>query len=132
MKLMRMLAIAALLASSTLAYGQEEIDVMSANIPFAFTAGGVSMPAGHYVISHVEDAQLWKIWTPGHAIFLTSRSRRLKHAPATSLLLFDRDATGYTLRQLQQRAEKEVAEVGKPGPVKESPQQVAVITALPR
>jgi hypothetical protein len=35
MKLMQMLAVAALLASSHLVYGQQETDVMSANIPFA-------------------------------------------------------------------------------------------------
>ena len=44
MKLMRMIAVAALLAASPLAYGQET-DLMSVNVPFAFTAGGVSMPA---------------------------------------------------------------------------------------
>ena len=66
MKLMRMLAVAALLASSHLVYGQDETDVMSANVPFAFTAAGVSMPAGHYVISHLQGEQLWRIRTPGH------------------------------------------------------------------
>jgi hypothetical protein len=132
MKLIRMLAVAALLASSHLVYGQDETDVMSANVPFAFTAAGVSMPAGYYVISQVQGDQLWKIRTPGHAIFLTSRPHPLKHAPATSVLLFDHDANGYTLRQFQQQAEKEAAEVGQPSRTKERPQQVAAVTAIPR
>jgi hypothetical protein len=133
MKLMRMLAVAALLASSHLVYGQDETDVMSANVPFAFTADGVSMPAGQYVISRVLDTQLWRIRTSGHAIFLTSRPHPLKHPPANSLLVFDHDAAGYTLLQFQQQAEKEVAEVGKPGRATErTAQQVAVVTALHR
>lgn len=132
MKLMPMLAVAALLASSHLVYGQDEIDVMSANVPFAFTAAGVSMPAGYYVISHMQGEQLWRIRTPGHAIFLTSRPRQLKHAPDTSVLLFDHDANGYTLLQFQQQAENEAAEVRHPNRTDESPQQVAAVTATPR
>jgi hypothetical protein len=130
MKLMRMLAVAALLASSHLVYGQNETDVMSANVPFAFTAGGVSMPAGPYVISHVQGGQLWKIRTFGRAIYVTSRPRQLRKAPATSVLLFDHDATGYTLLQLQQQARREVAEVTAPNRAKEgrsAAQQVASV-----
>ncbi len=132
MKLMRMLAVAALLASSHLVYGQDETDVMSANVPFAFTAAGVSMPAGYYVISHVQGEQLWRIRTPGHAIFLTSRPRQLKHAPDTSVLIFDHDANGYTLLQFQQQAEEQAAEVDRSNRTKERPQQIATVTALPR
>ncbi len=132
MKLMRMLAVAALLASSHLVYGQDETDVMSANVPFAFTAAGISMPAGYYVISHVQGEQLWRIRTPGHAIFLTSRPRQLKHAPDNSVLIFDHDANGYTLRQFQQQAENEAAEVGKPSRTIERPQQIATVRAISR
>jgi hypothetical protein len=134
MKLMRMLAVAALLASSHLAFGQDETDVMSVNIPFAFTAAGTSMPAGHYVISRVQDFQLWRLRTNGHAIFVTSRPRQIKQAPANSLLLFDHDGTGYTLLQFQEGAQKQVAEVAQPGRANErrSAQQVATVTALPR
>ena len=121
-----------MLASSHLVYGQDETDVMSANVPFAFTAAGVSMPAGYYVISHMQGEQLWRIRTPGHAIFLTSRPRQLKHAPDTSVLLFDHDANGYTLLQFQQQAENEAAEVDQPNRTKESPQQIAAVTATPQ
>lgn len=90
------------------------------------------MPAGYYVISHVQGERLWRIRTPGHAIFLTSRPRQLKHVPDTSVLIFDHDANGYTLRQFQQQAENEAAEVGKPSRTIERPQQIATVTALPR
>jgi hypothetical protein len=136
MKLMQILAVAALLASSHLAYGQDETDVISANVPFAFTAAGVSMPAGHYVISRVQvGGQLWRLRTFGHAAFLTSRPRALHKAPAVSALLFDRDATGYTLSQFQQQAQTDAAEVANPGRAerrKSTTQQVASVTVPAR
>lgn len=131
MKLMRMVAIAALLASSHLVYGQEETDVMSANIPFAFSAAGVAMPAGHYVISHVRAPWLWKIRTPGHMVFLTATPRDVKHPSPTSLLLFDRQGTTYTLLQFQQQGQQDVAAVQVPHRAKESRstgQQIATVT----
>jgi hypothetical protein len=135
MKLMRMLAVAALLASSHLVYGQAETDVMSANVPFTFTAGGVSMPPGHYVISRVEGAPIWKLQTFGRSIYVTSQTRALHKTPAASSLLFDRDATGYTLTQFQQRAQDEAAQVSAPRGAKErrsTTQQVASVTVPAR
>ena len=133
MKLMRMLAVTALLASSHLVYGQGETQVMTVNVPFAFTAAGVSMPAGHYVISRAQQGQLWRLRTFGHSdVFLTATPRELRHAASNSSLLFDRDGTGYALRQIQEKAQIGVAQVLEPGRAKEhtsTGQQVALVTA---
>lgn len=135
MKLMRMIAIAALLASSHLVYGQDETDVMSANIPFAFTANGVAMPAGQYVVSQVRANWLWKIRTPGHMVYLTATPRELKQVSQTSRLIFSHEGTSYTLLQLQQQAQKGAVEVAAPDRAKErrSPgQQIATVTVPAR
>jgi hypothetical protein len=92
MKPMRMLAVTALLASSHLVYGQDETPVMTANVPFAFTAAGVSLPAGRYLISRAQEGQLWKLHTFGHVdVYLMVTPREVRQAPATSVLLFDHD-----------------------------------------
>jgi hypothetical protein len=115
MKLMRMLAVAALLASSHLVYGQDETPVMTVNVPFAFTAGGVSMPAGHYVISRAEEGQLWKLQTFAHPdVYLTVTPREVSQAPASSVIVFERNASGYALRQFDQKAQTDVAQVVEP------------------
>lgn len=136
MKLMRMLAVSALLASSHLVYGQGEIPVMAVNVPFAFTAAGTSMPAGRYIIWRAQEGQIWRLRTFGHAdIFVTATPREVKQKPATSVLLFDHDADGYTLRQIQQEAETDAAEILGPSHAKARkavPQEVAVVTASAR
>src|SRR5882757_9465537 len=119
MKLMRMLAVAALLASSQLAYGQDETQVMTVNVPFAFTAAGVSMPAGRYELSRVQVGQLWKLRTFGHIdVYVKITPRELRTAPASSLLVFNHDAAGYTLRQIQEKAQTDVAQVVEPSRAK--------------
>jgi hypothetical protein len=119
MKLMRMLAVTALLASSHLVFGQAETQVMSVNVPFAFTAAGISMPAGHYVISRSREGQLWELRSFDRAhIYLTAKPRELRQAPASSSLVFDHDATGYTLRQIQEKAETNMAQVAEPSRAK--------------
>jgi hypothetical protein len=135
MKLMRMLGIAALLASSHLVYGQDETPVMTANVPFAFTAAGVSLPAGRYVISRVQEGQLWKLRTFGHVdVYVTVTPRELRRAPATSLLLFDHDAAGYSLRQIREKAQTDVAQVVEPRGAKahRNTEEVASVTAQGR
>jgi hypothetical protein len=136
MKLMRMFAVAALLVSSHLAYGQDETPVMTANVPFNFTAAGVSMPAGHYVISRVQQGRLWKLRTFGHTdVYLTVTPRELRRASGASLLLFDHDATGYALRQFHEKAQTDIAQVVEPSESKthRSPtQEVATVRALGR
>ena len=128
MKLMRMLAVAALLASSHLVYGQDETQVMTVNVPFAFTAGSVSMPAGHYVISRVQDFRLWKLTTFGHrGVYITITPRELRQAPAMSRLVFNHDATGYVLSQIQEREQTDTAQVVEPH--KSTNQEVAFVTA---
>ena len=128
MKLMRMLAVGALVASSHLVYGQRETQVMTVNVPFGFTAGSVSMPAGHYVISRVQEFQLWKLSTFGHSgVYVTITPRELRQAPATSRLVFNHDATGYALSQIQQGAQTDVAQVVQPH--KSANQEVAFVTA---
>jgi hypothetical protein len=136
MKLMRMLAVTALLASSHLVYGQDETPVMTANVPFAFTAAGVSMPAGQYVISRTEVGQLWKLQTFAHPdVYLTVTPREVSQAPASSLLVFDRNATGYALRQFHQIAQTDVAQVVEPNRAKarkSTAQEVSTVRVLGR
>lgn len=136
MKLTRMLAVAALLASSHLVYGQDETPMMTANVPFAFTAGGVSMPAGPYVISRLQQSQLWKLQPFSHpGIYLTVTPRDVRQAPETSLLVFDRNATGYALRQFQEKAQTDVAQVVDPSRAKarkSTAQEVSTVRALGR
>jgi hypothetical protein len=128
MKLMRMLVVGVLLASSHLVYGQGETQVMTVNVPFAFTAAGVSMPAGRYVISRVQDFALWKLTTFGHpGVYITITPRELRQAPATSRLVFNHDATGYALSQIQQGAQTDVAQVVQPH--KSPNQELAFVTA---
>jgi hypothetical protein len=136
MKLMRMLAVTALLASSHLVYGQAETPVMSVNIPFAFTAAGVSMPAGHYAISRSLEGQLWELRSFDRAhIYLTAKPRELRQAPASSLLVFEHDAAGYTLRQIQEKAQTDIAQVVEPSRAKShksTGQEVASVRVLGR
>jgi hypothetical protein len=128
MKLMPMLAVGALLASSHLVYGQGETQVMTVNVPFAFTAGSVSMPAGRYVISRVQDFQLWKLTAFGHpGVYVTITPRELRKAPDTSRLVFNHDATGYALSQIQQGAQTDIAQVVQPH--KSTKQELAFVTA---
>jgi hypothetical protein len=136
MKLMRMLAVGALIASSHLLYGQDETQVMTVNVPFAFTAAGVSMPAGHYVISRVQEFRLWKLATYGHGdVYVQMTPREIRQAPATSRLLFNHDAEGYALRQIQERAQTDIAQVVEPRGAKahkSTNQEVALVTAQRR
>jgi hypothetical protein len=133
---MRMLAVAALLASSHLVYGQHETQVMTVNVPFAFTASGVSMPAGHYVISRLQVGQLWKLRTFGHMdVYVKVTPREVRQAPAASQLVFNHDATGYTLRQIQEQAETGVAQLVEPSRSKarkSTSEDVASVRALAR
>lgn len=130
MKLMRIFSVAAMLGSSHLVYGQDETKMMTVNVPFAFTAADTSMPAGHYVISRLQTGQLWKIETFGHmGVYLKVTPRELRQAPSASVLVFDRDATGYTLRQFQQKAETDVAQVVEPSR-KSTATDVATVRAL--
>jgi hypothetical protein len=136
MKLMRMLAVAVLLASSHLVYGQDETPVMTVNVPFAFTAAGVSMPAGRYELSRVQAGHLWKLRTFGHVdVSVKITPRELRPAPAHSLLVFDHDAAGYTLRQIQEEAQTDVAQVVEPSGAKShksTGQEVASVKVLGR
>jgi hypothetical protein len=136
MNLMRMFAVAALLASSHLAYGQDETKVMTVNVPFAFTAAGVSLPAGRYELSRVQVGQLWKLRTYAHMdIYVKITPRELRLAPAESQLVFDHDATGYTLRQIQERAQTDVAQIVEPSRAKARnipAQEVALVRAQSR
>ena len=136
MKLMRMLAVTALLASSHLVYGQDETQVMTVNVPFAFTAAGVSMPAGRYELSRVQVGQLWKLRTFGHMdVYVKITPRELQRAPASSLLVFEHDAAGYTLRQIQEKAQTDIAQVVEPSRAKShksTGQEVASVRVLGR
>ncbi len=128
MKLMHMFAVAALLASSHLAFGQDETPVMTVNVPFAFSAG-------RYVISRLQEGQLWKLETFGHigGIYLKVTPRELRRAAAASTLVFDHDETGYTLRQIQKKAETDVVQVVEPSSSKarkSTAQDVASVRAL--
>jgi hypothetical protein len=136
MKLMRMLAVGVLLASSHLVYGQNETQVMTVNVPFAFTAAGVSMPAGRYVISRVQEFQLWKLTTYRHGdIYVKITPREIRQAPAMSRLIFNHDAAGYALSQIQERAQTGIAQVVETGGAKahkSTSQEVALVTAQGR
>ena len=85
MKLMQMLADAALLASSHLVYGQDETQMMTVNVPFAFTAAGVSMPAGRYELSRVQVGPALEAadLRPHGCICEGHRPRDLRKAPAS-------------------------------------------------
>jgi hypothetical protein len=135
MNFMRMLVVTALLASSHLVYGQADTPVMSVNVPFAFTAAGVSMPAGHYVISRSLEGQLWELRNFDHIdIYLTAKPRELREAPASSLLVFEHDAAGYTLRQIQEKAQTDIAQVADPSRAKshKTGEEVASVRVLGR
>jgi hypothetical protein len=136
MMLMRMLAVTTLLASSHLVYGQGETQVMTVNVPFAFTAAGVSLPPGHYVLSRAQQGRLWRLRTFGHTdVYVTVTPREVRQAPAASLLRFDHDATGYALRQIQEKAQTDVAQIVERSRTKarKSPaQEIAAVTALAR
>lgn len=68
-------------------------------------------------------------------IYLTVTPRDVRQAPATSLLVFDRNATGYVLRQFQEKAQTDVAQVVDPSRAKarkSTAQEVSTVRALGR
>jgi hypothetical protein len=55
MRLFWIVLSAALLAAAPAAMGQTRIGDVIADVPFAFSVGGQSLPAGHYVVAAVGD-----------------------------------------------------------------------------
>jgi len=69
------------------------------------------------VISRVQQGQLWKLRTFAHTdVYVKVTPREVRQAPAASLLVFNYDATGYALRQIQEKAQTDVAQLVEPSP----------------
>jgi hypothetical protein len=66
MKLSAIIFAIALLTTSIPAHSQSGPSARSVDIPFAFTAQGSKLPAGHYLLWYEEDHRIWKLRNFAH------------------------------------------------------------------
>jgi hypothetical protein len=123
MKLLRITLCAALLVAASVAFAQTKEGDVIADVPFAFVAAGHPMPAGHYIVSHlndmlrIHDRQNQGVFIPTHG------AQRPKRQEATKLV-FHRYGDTYFLSEVwtggsdygralfTTKAERELAERG--------------------
>jgi hypothetical protein len=56
MKTLRITLSVALLLAATVAFAQTKEGDVTADVPFAFVVAGKTLPAGHYIVSHLNDS----------------------------------------------------------------------------
>ena len=56
MKTLRITLSVALLLAATATFAQTKEGDVTADVPFAFVVAGKSLPAGHYIVSHLNDS----------------------------------------------------------------------------
>jgi hypothetical protein len=77
-------------------------------VPFAFTAGTATLPAGDYVISQQVDSRFLTIGGKGGATILVTVSQNPAGELRTSNLTFERNGKGNTLTEIRMLGKQSV------------------------
>jgi hypothetical protein len=119
MKLFRIALCGALLAAASVAMGQTRIGDVIADVPFAFSVAGQSLPAGHYIIAAVGDnirifnSQTSGLYVPTHGALRTASdgTKLVFHRYADTYFLSAVWVAGNTTGRetFRSRAERELA-----------------------
>src|SRR5271169_5105493 len=119
MRLFRIVLCAALLVPASAAMGQTRIGDVVADVPFAFSVAGQSLPAGHYIVAAVGDnirifnSQTNGLYIPTHGATRSASdgTKLVFHRYGDSYFLSEVWVTGNTTgRELfRSRAERELA-----------------------
>jgi hypothetical protein len=102
MKTTHILLTMALLLGSVSTYAQEIRPLMKTSIPFGFTVGNQSFPAGDYTIWSVElqNLILLRSTNGAHATFAGTHTKYLLEPSAHSKLIFQYSGSAYFLSQI--------------------------------
>src|ERR1700728_3396691 len=85
-----------------------ENDTLRVTVPFAFTAGTATLPAGDYVISQEPDSHFLTIGGKGGGAILVTVSQNPAGDLRTSNLTFERSGNGNTLMEIQMSGKQSV------------------------
>ena len=102
MKTTHILLTMALLLGSVSSYAQEIRPLMKASIPFGFTVGNQSFPAGDYTISSVQSQHLILLQSTNgaHVTFAGTHAKYVPEPSAHSKLVFQHFGSAYSLSQI--------------------------------
>jgi len=119
MRLFRIVLCGALLAAASSAMGQTRVGDVIADVPFAFSVAGQSLPAGHYIVAalgdniRISNSQTNGLFVPTHGTMRTASdgTKLVFHRYGDSYFLSEVWVTGKTTgRELfRSRAERELA-----------------------
>ena len=102
MKTTHILLTMALLLGSVSTYAQESQPLMKTSIPFGFTVGNQSFPAGDYTISSIQPYHLIVVQSTNgaHVIFAGINTKYVLEPSAYSKLVFHRSGSAYFLSEI--------------------------------
>jgi hypothetical protein len=102
MKTTHILLTMALLLGSVSSYAQEIRPLMKTSIPFGFTVGNQSFPAGDYTISSVGSQHLILLQSTNgaHVTFAGTNAKYVREPSAYSKVVFRHSGSAYFLSQI--------------------------------
>lgn len=102
MKTTHILLTMALLLGSVSSYAQEIRPLMKTSIPFGFTVGNQSFPAGDYTISSVGSQHLILLQSTNgaHVTFAGTNAKYVREPSAYSKVVFQHSGTAYFLSEI--------------------------------
>jgi hypothetical protein len=125
--------LAGLLALSSMAATQvaQAQETMVVNIPFAFTAGNVTLPAGEYRVQKMEQNSavlLIHCWDARLATFVVTNPAQAKELQSQSKLVFNRYDNRYFLSQVWKAGSNRGRQLSKSPKEKEMAQLARIET----
>ena len=99
MKVIRITLSLALLFAAATAFAQTKEGDVTADVPFAFVAAGHSMPAGHYIVCHLNDS-LRIHGRENQGVFIPTHSAQRGDHEEASKLVFHRYGDTYFLSEI--------------------------------
>jgi hypothetical protein len=87
--------------AAALPAGATETEAVRVTIPFAFTAGTASLPAGDYIVSEPFGSHVLTIGGKGGSAILVGMPQIAGSDPRASALTFGRTSKGNTLLEVQ-------------------------------
>jgi hypothetical protein len=125
--------LAGLLALSSMAATQvaQAQETMVVNIPFAFTAGNVTLPAGEYRVQKMEQNSavlLIHCWDARMATFVVTNPAQAKELQSQSKLVFNRYDNRYFLSQVWKAGSNRGRQLSKSPKEKEMAQLARIET----